>query len=128
MKNRRDFIKVLSISGAAFILPLSLSAGAEEKKRNLKFGICADVHKDIMHDADERLKSFIDEAKEKELDFIIQLGDFCRPYDYNRGFMDIWNSYPGKKYHVIGNHDMDGGFSRDQVVDYWNAIGKKLFI
>ena len=126
MKNRRDFIKVLSTSGAALLLPLNLGANFLEKGalKSLRFGICADVHKDIMHDANLRLKTFIEDAKEKDLDFIIQLGDFCRPYDYNRKFLSIWNSYPGKKYHVLGNHDMDGGFTRDQVVKYWNATSK----
>ncbi len=126
MKNRREFIKVLSTSGAALVLPMNLDANILEKreKRSLRFGICADVHKDIMHDADLRLKTFIDEATKQNLDFIIQLGDFCRPYDYNRKFMSIWDSYPGKKYHVIGNHDMDGGFTREQVVEYWNSKGK----
>ena len=38
--------------------------------------------------------------------------------------MAIWNSYNGKKYHVIGNHDMDGGFTRDQVVEFWKAQDK----
>jgi 3',5'-cyclic AMP phosphodiesterase CpdA len=76
-----------------------------------------------MHDADSRLKAFVEEATEKDLDFIIQLGDFCRPYDHNLGFMSIWNSFPGKKFHVIGNHDMDGGFTREQVVDYWKSEG-----
>lgn len=129
MKKRRDFVKVLSIGGAAAMLPLSLSANSIEnltkkKKKLLRFAICADIHHDIMHDGEERLQAFIDEVKESDFDFIIQLGDFCRPYDYNQKFMNIWNSYPGKKYHVIGNHDMDGGFSRDEVVNYWNAIGK----
>ena len=126
MKNRRDFIKVLSASGAALVLPLNLSANIKDKReiKALRFGICADIHKDVIHDADLRLNAFIEEAKEKDLDFIIQLGDFCRPYDYNTKFMSIWNSYPGKKYHVIGNHDMDGGFTRDQVVQFWNALGK----
>lgn len=82
------------------MLPLNLSSkNVEPKKKQegklLKFGICTDIHKDVIHDADERLQAFIDEAKEKNLDFIIQLGDFCRPYDYNQVFMDIWNSYPG---------------------------------
>lgn len=123
MKTRRDFIKVLSTGGPALMLPLNLPANILENKA-LRFGIVADVHKDIMHDADLRLSAFIKEAKKKDLDFIIQLGDFCRPYDYNERFLSIWNSYPGKKYHVIGNHDMDGGFTRDQVVKYWNALGK----
>ena len=126
MKSRRDFIKVLSSSGLALMLPLNLGAKDSERgeSKPLRFGLCADVHKDIMHDADSRLKAFIDDATDKDLDFIIQLGDFCRPYDYNQEFMSIWNSFPGKKYHVLGNHDMDGGFTRDQTVKYWNATGK----
>nr|WP_299385134.1 metallophosphoesterase [Allomuricauda sp.] len=124
MKNRRDFVKMLSIGGLAVMIPHDMGAASYLKgNKTLRFGICADVHKDIMHDADARLKAFIDEAKNKELDFIIQLGDFCRPYDHNLEFMSIWNSYPGKKYHVIGNHDTDGGFSRQQVVDYWKSMG-----
>ena len=116
---------MVSAGGAASLLPLPLSALSlpEEHKNPLRFGLCADVHKDIMHDADARIKAFVDEATVRELDFIIQLGDFCRPYDYNLGFMSIWNSFPGKKYHVIGNHDMDGGFSREQVVAYWKSEG-----
>lgn len=107
------------------MLPLHLTALDFDRQESstLRFGICTDVHKDIMHDADARLKAFIDDASKKELDFIIQLGDFCRPYDYNLDFMSIWNNYPGEKYHVIGNHDTDGGFTRAQVVEYWNAIG-----
>lgn len=126
MNKRRDFIKVLSMGSAALLLPLNSSGNAFEKreKKTLRFGLCADVHKDIMHDADLRLKAFVEEASEQELDFIIQMGDFCRPYDYNLDFMSIWNSFPGKKYHVIGNHDMDGGFTREQVVEYWNASGR----
>jgi 3',5'-cyclic AMP phosphodiesterase CpdA len=126
MKNRRDFIKALSIGCTSTILPLHLSSvvTAKAKKKSLKFGICADVHKDIMHDAEVRLKAFIEEASKMKLDFIIQLGDFCRPYDYNSEFMSIWNRYPAKRYHVLGNHDMDGGFTREEVVKYWNAEGR----
>ena len=86
----------------------------------LRFGICADVHKDIMHDADERLGVFIDRMNRERPDFIIQLGDFCRPYDYNRSFMDTWESFEGPRYHVLGNHDNDGGFSREDVLAYWS--------
>jgi len=126
MQHRRDFLRVLSLGGAAMVFPLGLNAyfPMDKEKKSLRFGLCTDVHKDIMHDADQRLQAFVDEAKEQELDFIIQLGDFCRPYDYNLEFMSIWNSFPGKKYHVIGNHDMDGGFSREEVVKYWDIPGK----
>jgi len=126
MKNRRGFIKVLSIGGLALMLPHHLSSNfpGKKEKKILRFAICADVHKDVMLDANSTLKTFIEEAKEKDLDFIIQLGDFCLPYDYNLNFMSVWNSYPGKKYHVIGNHDMDGSFTREQVVRYYNTPGR----
>jgi calcineurin-like phosphoesterase family protein len=112
----------MGLGTAALVVPLNLGARGPIKKerKSLRFGLCTDVHKDIMHDADQRLQAFIDEAAQQELDFIIQLGDFCRPYNYNLEFMSIWNSFPGKKYHVIGNHDMDGGFTREEVVTYWD--------
>jgi predicted phosphodiesterase len=93
-------------------------ACAETPDQIVRFGVCTDVHKDIMHDADKRLSSFITEASGKDLDFIIQLGDFVRPYEENLGFMNIWNTYPGEKYHVIGNHEPDGGFNMPAVVEF----------
>lgn len=125
MNSRREFIKVLTAGGAATLLPLHLGANTPPAVRGntFRFGLCADVHKDIMHDADARIEAFVKEATARELDFIIQLGDFCRPYDHNLGFLSLWNSFAGKKFHVIGNHDMDGGFTREQVVDYWKSAG-----
>jgi len=121
---RRDFITTIAGVGSILILPIDLTAYANKHNSSLRFGICADVHKDIMHDADIRLQAFIDDASGKDLDFIIQLGDFCRPYDTNREFLSIWNSFPGEKYHVIGNHDMDGGFSREKVIEFWSSPAK----
>jgi calcineurin-like phosphoesterase family protein len=71
-----------------------------------------------MHDADQRLTTFIEKATAENVDFIIQLGDFCRPYDYNQGFLAIWNRFPGEKYHVLGNHETDGGFTRQDAVKF----------
>lgn len=85
-----------------------LSCSNQELPQSVSFGVCADVHKDLMHDADERLFSFVKEMNQKHVDFTIQLGDFCRPYAYNDTFMNIWNSFEGPNYHVLGNHDMDG--------------------
>jgi calcineurin-like phosphoesterase family protein len=86
----------------------------------LRFGLCADIHKDIMHDADERLQIFIEHMKKEKVDFILQLGDFCRPYDHNLPFLGLWESFAGPRYHVLGNHDTDGGFSREEVGKYWS--------
>ena len=87
-------------------------------EKTVKFGVITDVHQDVMHDAGSRLRMFIDEMNVKETDFIIQLGDFCRPYDYNEEFLSLFNRHEGPEYHVIGNHEMDGGFSRDSVVKF----------
>lgn len=107
-----------------FFFSLILTGSKNNTGQRVRFGICADVHKDIMHDADARLTKFIQEASKRELDFIIQLGDFCRPYDYNLDFLKIWNNYSGEKYHVIGNHEMDGGFSREKVIQYLSSPAK----
>jgi len=117
------------IKQAIFVVSFSLFSttviyGTKNPEERVRFGICTDVHKDIMHDADARLALFIQEASKRKLDFIIQLGDFCRPYDYNLDFLKIWNSFPGEKYHVIGNHEMDGGFSREQVIEYLHSPAK----
>jgi predicted phosphodiesterase len=120
---RRQFINNLALGSAGLLLPIPLAA-AKKMKSPVKFGVCADVHKDIMHDADERLLTFVQSARKEVCDFIIHLGDFCRPYDYNLSFMKVWNSFAGPTYHVLGNHDMDGGFNREQVVKYWQAKGQ----
>lgn len=117
--NRRSFIKSSALAGAALVLPLNVFP-LSNSKETIEFGLIADIHKDVMHDADERLQAFIDAADQKDLDFIMQLGDFCRPYDYNQKFLDIFNKYEGDKYHILGNHDTDGGFTREQVKAYWN--------
>lgn len=114
---RRRFIQSTALGGAALVLPINLLSCTGNKK-NLNFGVCADVHKDVMHDADERLQEFIDKANAKNSDFVIQLGDFCTPKDTNRAFLSIWESYP-ENYHVIGNHETDGGFSKQEVIDFW---------
>ena len=62
----------------------------------LRFGVIADVHKDIMHDADVRLKTFVDHMKAKGVDFVVQLGDFCVPKPANKGFLKIWDHFPDR--------------------------------
>ena len=103
-----------------FLIPLLSCQGPT----SIRFGVVTDVHKDIVWDADQRLQTFIDSMNFQSPDFIIQMGDFCRPYDYNSGFMDIWNSFKGDRYHVLGNHDMDGGFSRDSTVVFFQSADR----
>ncbi|MCX6223420.1 MAG: metallophosphoesterase family protein [Bacteroidia bacterium] len=99
-------------------------ASAEKPVTTLRFGIMTDVHKDIMFDADQRTQAFVNAMTALNPDFIIELGDFCQPVAKNRGFLDIWNSFRGSRYHVLGNHDMDGGFSRDSTVAFLHSSGR----
>lgn len=97
--------------------------------KKCRFGLISDIHKDIMHDADDRLCAFIQKVQAEQVDFIMQLGDFCKPIPENQLFMNIWNQFRGPKYHVVGNHDTDGdglnrpngayAFKPEETVEYW---------
>ena len=49
------------------------------EKKTVKFGVFTDLHLEIMNDGERRLKEFISNMKEENVDFVIQLGDFCYP-------------------------------------------------
>lgn len=118
---RRKFINQIGVGAAATVVPQTLisfkTASENKPAKQLKFGIITDVHKDLIPDADERLEKFIKEATKRKVDFIIQLGDFCFAEPKNLGFMGIWNSFKGPKYHVLGNHDMDRN-SKPEMLEF----------
>ncbi|HHZ90011.1 TPA: alkaline phosphatase [Candidatus Poribacteria bacterium] len=94
-----------------------------------QFGLISDIHKDVIHDADGRLRTFIQSAQTNQVDFILQMGDFCIPIPENLPFLDIWYQFEGPKYHVLGNHDMDGdghqkpdgayAFTPEETMTFW---------
>lgn len=51
-------------------------------------------------------------------DFIVQMGDFHHPVPEAEGFRKLWSGYRGRRYGVLGNHDMDLG-SKRQILDLW---------
>jgi len=120
---RRKFINQLGIGAIATMIPSTLlsftpSFLSHYKSKNLIFGIVADVHKDLIPDANHRLEIFINKANENKVDFIIQMGDFCFAKSKNKEFLNIWEQYKGPKYHILGNHDMDKN-SKEEVLDFW---------
>ena len=120
---RREFINRMGLGATMAVWPTTLlsftpSTSVKGATGVLNFGIVADVHKDLMPDANARLEKFIDEAIDRKVDFIIQLGDFCMADVKNMDFLDIWNTYKGPKYHVLGNHDMDRN-SKPEMLDFW---------
>jgi len=93
-----------------------LGCGKVERFSTVEFGIIADAHLSLMHDSEKRLTSFIEEMKLENPDFIIELGDFFPPDEKFSHFYETWNKFDGEKYHVIGNHETDGGFSLEDVL------------
>jgi len=98
---------------------LFFSGFASAKKPDVvRFGLCTDVHLPTMHDSEYRITTFINSMKKEKPDFILEMGDFATPDPKFAGYFGIWNSFPGDKYHVIGNHEMDGGYTREQTMAY----------
>ncbi|QGY48225.1 metallophosphoesterase [Maribellus comscasis] len=106
-------MKVLILCAAFFI-----SCSNRKKNDIITIGVCTDVHLPTMHDAEYRIQTFIDSMNAINPDFIIELGNFGIPKKEYLLYFDIWNSFKGEKYHVIGNHEMDGGTSREDAIEF----------
>ena len=117
--SRRTFVKYAAVACAPVACAWPLAAANRAALKPLRFGLCADPHKDLVPDADERLRVFIEASRRDNADFILQLGDFCQPLPKNRGFLEIWESFKGPRYHTLGNHDRDGGLGWQATQDYW---------
>ena len=76
-------------------------------KKDILFGICADVHHTGHRDERWRVEEFVSEATERGADFIIQLGDFTSYCDQGREVAAVFNSFEGPRYHVLGNHETE---------------------
>lgn len=119
--------------------------------KRVKFGVFADAHADIMHDVEERLKVFLDACRKEDVDFIIQLGDFCYPdkdrkyvckeecvpvntknatthksYINKEGIIFAYKNFEKPSYHVIGNHDCDL-CSKEQILAYYGVEGSPYY-
>lgn len=114
--SRRRFVATGGAALTTWLLPGGPLRAGDGKA--IKIGLISDVHQDVIHDAADRLKVFLAEAEKEKADALIELGDFCTPKPENREFADLFEAFPRPKYHVIGNHEMDGGFSREQVVAF----------
>lgn len=134
MINRKKFLKIGSLGISGLLVPSTFihaktrteldQAVNEElgvRQQNLKFGVISDLHYDLMHDGDRRAQCFIDAMIREQPDFIISLGDFCVPKPANKKLMAIWAQFKGKKHYVLGNHDTDGGFTKQQALVFWDA-------
>jgi len=113
--------------------------------KKIKFGVCADLHVDIMHDGEERLKAFLDDCRKEDVDFVIQLGDFCYPDENKKCVTDpdkipvnldnalkydtyvdkdkiisMFKNFEKSSYHVVGNHDCDM-CNKKEIFEYYGV-------
>ncbi len=114
---RRGFVRRVSLASAAWAGCAPVLAAGDPSHR-VRFGLIADIHPDVLPDGLERVQSFVGAMTEARVDCVIQLGDFVWPKPSNRRFLDAWNRFPGPRYHVLGNHDMDDGYTSDQTVAF----------
>ncbi|OJZ00084.1 metallophosphoesterase [Sphingobacterium sp. 40-24] len=128
MINRKKFLEISTMGITGLFVSPSLAASKqtdsekfEIKQQPIKFGIITDLHYDLMHDSDRRAQLFIDAMNKEQPDFIISLGDFCMPKPSNKNLIEIWKKFNGKKHYLLGNHDTDGGFTKEQALAFWGA-------
>ena len=121
---RRDFFRVGAVLGTPILLPRQVMAALSKIKKPIKLGMIADLHQDVMHDGPARLKAFFDVMKEEKPDALLQLGDFAYPSKKNEVVTKAFEKAHPKALHVLGNHEIDGGHSFDQVAKLWGMKGR----
>ena len=97
--------------------PTDYTCDTDTSTQIIRFGVCSDVHQDYFYQVVPRMQAFVNDMNAEQVDFIIQLGDFCFPKSANDKFLSVWNSFKGAKYHVIGNHDCEIS-SKNVFMDY----------
>lgn len=119
------------VFGAVTVLALVCPAseadetGDQAVSERVSFGVISDVHYGVLDWARpgtgmvelDFVRAFLADMREQQVDFIIQLGDFCKPSN-GQPMLDLWNTFPDPKYHVLGNHERDGGHTFEQVADW----------
>ncbi|MCH2182486.1 MAG: metallophosphoesterase [Mariniblastus sp.] len=121
--NRREFVR--ASAATSLVLPLSQSVFdlLSPREPAIRFGVIADLHQDVMHDAPRRMDIFLEAMQEEKPDAILQLGDFAYPNAKNQPLVKTFNEAGHPTIHVLGNHDMDDGHTRQQCVDVWGMPG-----
>ena len=119
---RRRFLG--SLAAVPAVAPgLVRAAAAVPAVGSVRFGMISDLHPDMLPDGLERVRAFVSTMTAAKVDFIIQLGDFCWPAPFMRRYLEAWKEYRGPAYHVLGNHDMDDGYTREQTVAFCGMPG-----
>lgn len=85
----------------------------------VRFLVFSDLHYDDVEDGDKRIDYILANARNKQLDFIVSLGDLCKPISENRKVLEKFNSLGVPFYPVIGNHETDE-FSLSAITEFYS--------
>ena len=77
-----------------------------------------------MHDGPLRLNEFLEAMNKEKPDALIQLGDFAYPTKKNEIITKVFGEAHTKSFHVLGNHEIDGGHSFQDVAKIWGMKGR----
>jgi Icc protein len=122
--SRRSFLSTATVASLTLTLPRRAAADIEALEKQIQIGVIADLHHDVMHDGVARMQAFLKEMSVSKPDAILQLGDFAYPGSKNSDVINMFNQSHSQSLHVIGNHDTDAGFTKDNCIDVWGMPGR----
>ena len=85
----------------------------------IKFLVFSDLHYDDVEDGDKRIDTILANARDRQLDFIVSLGDLCKPVAANRKVLKKFSSLGVPFYPVIGNHETDEA-ALDAITEFYS--------
>lgn len=85
----------------------------------IKFLVFSDLHYDEVADGDKRIEYILTNARKRDLDFIVSLGDLCNPVSANQKVLEKFNTLGVPFYNVIGNHETDG-CKLSKILDFFS--------
>ncbi len=91
----------------------------------IRFAVFTDLHYDFIHDGSERLDMLLDGLKQEKPDFVISLGDLCRPFPTNQGVVQRLRDSSIPCYFAVGNHDIE--LSETKVVTDFLGIDRDYY-
>lgn len=86
----------------------------------IRFLVFSDLHYDEVADGDKRIDDILTHAQKRNLDFIVSLGDLCKPVDINQKLLEKFNSLGVPFYNVIGNHETDD-CQLDDILEFFSV-------
>jgi predicted phosphodiesterase len=122
-----------AVAGFSFGMPSFAYADDVNRKIKLRFGIVTDIHSSdgdtegirCFRESEAKLAECVALMNEKKVDFMVELGDFVHEYkpasrktgkirlasekitlNGLQKIEKIFGTFNGKRYHVIGNHDL----------------------